>query len=50
MFYFYTSWKRQTTKGFVKFSEGIKKEYWAKMGWGTYSVTEQKHPSRDIPY
>ena len=32
MFPFYTSWKRQKTKGFLTFSGGMERENWAKMG------------------
>ena len=32
LLYFYTPWKRQKTKGFLAFSEGIEVERWAKMG------------------
>ena len=31
MFYFYTPWKRQQTKGFLAFSGGIEMEHWAKI-------------------
>ena len=30
MLYFYTLWKCQKTFGFLRFSEGIEMEYWAK--------------------
>ena len=33
MFYFYTLWKRQKTKGFMTFSGCIEREHWVKCGW-----------------
>ena len=36
-FYFYTPWKRQKTKIFLTFPEGIEIECWAKMGFKTWS-------------
>ena len=32
MFYFYTHWKHQKTRGFLMFSEGIEVEHWLKIG------------------
>ena len=32
VFYFYNPWKRRKTMGFLTFSRGIDREYWAKMG------------------
>ena len=32
MLHFYTSWKRQKSKGLLKFSEGLEMEYWHAMG------------------
>ena len=32
IFYIYTPWKRQKTKGFLMFSGGVEMKLWAKMG------------------
>ena len=32
MFHFYATWKRQKTKGFLKFSRGTEMEYYPEMG------------------
>ena len=37
MSHFYTPWKRQKTKGFLKFSGGIEMWHWTIMGWAICS-------------
>ena len=36
IFSFYTSWKHQTTKVFLVFSECIKWKHWSEMGWSLF--------------
>ena len=42
MFHFYTPWKRQKTKGFLTFSDGIKMEHWTDMGLGSAFLQVEK--------
>ena len=45
MFHFYTSWKRQNTKGFLTLSGGIKMEDRPKMG--EITIDEQSYAAAD---
>ena len=40
MFYFYTPWNRQKTKGFLTYSGGIEMEHWSKNGLNQLKNTE----------